>query len=308
MTILPALLPIFAIIMLGWGLRKRGFPGGDFWQEAEKLIYFILLPSLFFRVSVKADFSDNTLILIPFSYAIAIALLTTLMLTFRTRLNASGPAFTSLYQGAVRFNSYVALSAASALFGAKGLTVVALAAAFLVPIINVCCVVILTLYGTNAHSISWKNTALQVAKNPLVSSCVAGLVWNKLGMPLPSLLDETLNILASAGLPFGLLVVGAGLRVQALHQAKRLIVISAVLKLLLLPLATVVIAALLGVSGEELLLATLFASLPCATSAYILARQMGGDDHMMSGIIVAQTLLAAITMPLMLALVHVVAG
>jgi hypothetical protein len=40
--------------------------------------------------------------------------------------------------------------------------------------------------------------------------------------------------------------------------------------------------------------------MPTASSAYILARQLGGDAPMMAAIITGQTLLSAITIPLML--------
>ena len=44
----------------------------------------------------------------------------------------------------------------------------------------------------------------------------------------------------------------------------------------------------------------LLATLPTATSAYILARQLGGDAPLMAGIISGQTLLAMVSIPLLL--------
>jgi len=46
----------------------------------------------------------------------------------------------------------------------------------------------------------------------------------------------------------------------------------------------------------------LLATLPTATSAYILARQLGGDSPLMAGIISGQTLLAMVSIPVMLSL------
>jgi predicted permease len=48
--------------------------------------------------------------------------------------------------------------------------------------------------------------------------------------------------------------------------------------------------------------AILLAALPTATSSYILARQLGGDAPLMAAIISGQTLLAVVSIPLMLAL------
>jgi predicted permease len=45
-----------------------------------------------------------------------------------------------------------------------------------------------------------------------------------------------------------------------------------------------------------------FAAVPTATSAYILARQMGGDAELMAAIITAQTLLSMLTLPVVLML------
>ena len=58
----------------------------------------------------------------------------------------------------------------------------------------------------------------------------------------------------------------------------------------------------LGLSGLLVQVAVLLAALPTATSAYILARQLGGDAPLMAGIISGQTLLAMVTIPLMLSL------
>jgi len=55
-------------------------------------------------------------------------------------------------------------------------------------------------------------------------------------------------------------------------------------------------------SGLLVQVAVLLAALPTATSAYILARQLGGDAPLMAGIISGQTLLAMVTIPLMLSL------
>ena len=73
-------------------------------------------------------------------------------------------------------------------------------------------------------------------------------------------------------------------------------------KLLAFPAMVVGLAWALGLSGLLVQVAVLLAALPTATSAYILARQLGGDAPLMAGIISGQTLLAMVTIPLMLSL------
>ena len=48
----------------------------------------------------------------------------------------------------------------------------------------------------------------------------------------------------------------------------------------------------------------LFFGLPTAPTAYVLTRQLGGDGHLMAGLITLQTLLAAASLPLVLFLLR----
>lgn len=79
-------------------------------------------------------------------------------------------------------------------------------------------------------------------------------------------------------------------------------IVSSVLKLVAFPLMTAGLALMLGLDGMMVQVAVLLATLPTATSAYILARQLGGDAPLMAGIISGQTLLAIASIPLMLSL------
>ena len=100
----------------------------------------------------------------------------------------------------------------------------------------------------------------------------------------------------------GLMTVGAGLQLKALRGGSVPFVVSSVLKLLLFPLMAAGLAILLGLDGTLVQVAVLLATLPTATSAYILARQLGGDAPLMAGIISGQTLLAMVSIPLMLSI------
>lgn len=53
MNVALALLPDFALILLGAGLRRVLHLGDHFWTGLEKLIYFVLFPALLFGVLVK---------------------------------------------------------------------------------------------------------------------------------------------------------------------------------------------------------------------------------------------------------------
>jgi len=65
----------------------------------------------------------------------------------RFAVGSDGPAFTSLFQGTVRFNNYVGLTIITALYAADGLSLAALANAVLVPVGNVLSVLALARFG-----------------------------------------------------------------------------------------------------------------------------------------------------------------
>jgi malonate transporter and related proteins len=69
-------------------------------------------------------------------------------------------------------------------------------------------------------------------------------------------------------------------------------------KLLALPLVAAAIGHLLGLDGLSYQVVVLFAAMPTASSAYILAMRMGGDGRSVAWLISASTLGAMLTLPL----------
>ena len=125
---------------------------------------------------------------------------------------------------------------------------------------------------------------------------------NLLGIDLPGGSDRLLDLLAAASLPLGLLCVGAALRPQELRGEKPALAWNCTLRLLAMPLLAYVVARALHLPALESSVLVLFFALPTAPTAYVLTRQLGGDGHLMAGIITLQTLLAALSLPLVLAL------
>ena len=121
-------------------------------------------------------------------------------------------------------------------------------------------------------------------------------------MGLPGFISPVFELLSRMALPLGLLAVGAGLSFGVLVRSGKTLLLSSVVKLLFLPAAAWGIAQWLGLEHLSAAVLVIFAALPTATSAYLLARQMGGDAALMSVIITGQTVLSMLTMPLVLVL------
>lgn len=300
-VVMQALVPVFALIMLGHVLRRLDFPGGDFWPRAERFTYYVLFPAmLVFKLGQArlppSAYADTALLIVSMLVAMSLALVLA-QLVWKWR----GPVFSSVYQGAIRFNSYVGLAAGGMLLGDDGLSLTAIAVAIMVPLLNLLCILMFSMVSSQGR-VSLAGVLKTIASNPLILGSVLGVVWGYFEIGFHPLLAGTLAPLSNLALPMGLMAVGAGLELSALRGSTSAFVVSSVLKLVALPLMAAGLAWALGLEGLLVQVVVLLAALPTATSAYILARQLGGDAPLMAGIISGQTLLAMISIPLMLAL------
>lgn len=295
--ILGALGPIFALILLGLGLRRSGFPGDGFWPAAERFTYFLLFPALLVHRLALSRLGDYAVG--PVAVVIVALLLgmTALVCVLRPWLKVDGPAFTSVYQGVIRFNTYVGLAVVLAVFQADGGTVAALVMAIMIPLINVLCVLVLTVHAGGSATMA--GVARGLLTNPLILGCLTGIGLNLSGIGLPWGSAAVLEILARAALPLGLLAVGAGLRLEGLARPGLLAAASA-LKLVALPALAAGLCWVMQPGRLETAVLVTFAALPGAPTAYILARQMGGDVPLIAAIVTVETAAALITLPAVL--------
>lgn len=296
-------LPVFLVIALGLGLRHlRGTPANLF-AALGWLTFYVAFPCLMFLRTAQLELEASTLrslvllVLLPMAAVLAIVLLGLRLLPAVAR-----PTRSSIVQGAVRPSTYFGLSVAGLVFPHDTATLVMLALAICMPIVNVVAVVALAWWGEG--EVSAARLARMVARNPIIVSTIAGGLFNASGLALPSALGEALRIVADIALGLGLLCVGGGLslRLEALRPLALLA--TSTLKLAVLPAATWLCCRLLGTAPEITLAACFYAALPCAPNAYIMARQMGGDAELMASLITLQTVLAALTLPLWLMLLQ----
>lgn len=297
--IILSIAPIFGLIFIGFILRRFEFPGPGFWPVSERLTYYVLFPALLVSGLSGRRFDESAFGLAAVLFLAVCVVAAGLVVVFR-RLDIDGPAFTSVFQGAIRPNTYVGLSAAAALLGPDWMTLSAVALLTLVPLVNVLCVLVLSRHGNNGGGLG--RTLLELVKNPLILSCVAGFLLHGFDTQLPSVIHELLVIMGKAALPLGLLAVGAGLRFEGLGSQITPVAVASAAHLVVLPVVAFILSILFGLDGVSRDAALIYTAIPVSVSAFILARQMGGDHRVMALIITAQTVFSAATLPLMLAL------
>lgn len=298
-SITDALIPVLAMILVGFLIQRSSFLPPSFWPSAEKLTYFLLMPATLIHnlAGKRIDSLPWLKILLTVEGAVLVsALLLTLWWLINRQMG--GPAFTSLFQGGVRFNTFVALALAENLFGRDGLFLAALGAGFMIILINILCVSVFSLAITSGRGIDLKRLLTDLLCNPLIIGCVIGVGVNASGMQLPAAIDGVLALGGKAAFPVGLMAVGAAYRVGNLGQHWQPLLVSSSVQFICKPLCAFGLATTLGLSGTALSVAVLLFSVPTAPSAYILSRQMGGDHDSMAAIITAQTCISFFTLPL----------
>ncbi|MDD2384780.1 MAG: AEC family transporter [Sulfurospirillaceae bacterium] len=293
--IFSSLLPICLMISTGFFFKYIKFPTLEFWPMADKFTYYVLMPALLiYKLSTaKIDLSQSVNLVVTSLVSIFIVL--TLLIVLNFLLHFEAKAFTSIVQGSIRFNSYVFLAFVDTVYGDKGLVLAAIVMAFVIPVLNILCISIFAVYVRHGD-FSFKAFLKTIIKNPLIGACIVGGIVNVSGVHIPIFVLKYFSVVSNAALPMGLLSVGVGLELKYLKDAKKELLVSTLVKLLMFPLIAYGVGILFGLSGLSLSIAVIFGAMPTAVSGYILARELGGDISLMASIITLQTLACMATL------------
>ncbi|NMF90041.1 AEC family transporter [Aromatoleum petrolei] len=287
------LLPDFSLILLGAVLRRHLVEVEGFWTGVEKLVYFVLFPALLFNALASAEIDPGR------ALPLFLAGLGTMVAGFvlgwlgRGLMGLDAMGFASRLQCAYRFNTYIGIAIAGKLHGAAGIALMGGLCGAMVPFANVMAVGMLARHGQGS-------LLRELSRNPLVLATLAGLLFNLAGIDLPAPLTSFLKRLGDAAVALGLLAVGAALRWAMVGGRWTGSAWIIAVKLLFLPALAWQIGRVLGVEGVAFDMLVLFAALPSASSAYILAMRMGGDGAGVAWLISATTLLAVPSLTLWL--------
>lgn len=293
---LTALVPVILIVALGQLLARRGLVPGEAFRALDRLSFLVLLPALIIRALANADFDGAPWVMIAALMA-AQVVMGAFGLTARFWPGMSAPAVGTIIQSNVRWNTIIGLSLGGLLFGDEGLALVSLAAAAMIPVANVISVYALVSHAERPPGETPK-PLLALTRNPLIWACLIGIGLASFHVRLPVIADETLKMLANAAIALGLLSAGAGVDLGALKRAGLRTFTWSFVRLIGLPAATLVIGLAIGLNGLPLAIALICAATPTAPNSYVLARELGGDTTLAANFIAAQTLLAALTLPL----------
>lgn len=300
-SVVGELAPVFLLITLGWAVRAARIATPEAFGAVNRFAYFVLYPAFLFILSANADLSGPDSAPFVIGVLLGFVVMVALALAMRLIFRGDGPAYTSVFQGSVRWNGFVLLSAAPMLYGPAGPQLIGLAFGPLVLFVNVVCVAVLARWGT-ARAANMRALLDQIIANPLILGCLAGLAARAVGLHELGPVTNALDMLAHAAMPIALVCVGAGLDFKALRAARFQVATACFVKLAIAPIVMWSAATLCGASPLAAAIAAGVGSTPTAAAGYTLSREMGGDSELMAAIITATTLASFITMPIAIAL------
>lgn len=295
-----SVLPIFGLVMTGF-IAKRLLPSSDLWKGIEWLVYYLFFPVLLILEVSKANFSEPGLWGGLMATFIATIIIAVILFPLKRLFNIENTLFTSIFQGGVRYNSYVFLALSQSLFGSSGIVIAGVFMAYMIIVINILSISVLNVYGSNqSGKKSVGGIIIALFKNPLIIGVLIGIFANLLNISISGPFKQWMLYLGNTATPLSLMSVGAGLILVMDRQKTSGVCLALFLKLLITPLLTILFLSLFSITGLPAGVALLFATMPSAGNAYILSRQMGGDSDAMASMITWSTLLSIITIPMIM--------
>ncbi|MDX1786200.1 AEC family transporter [Roseovarius sp. ZX-A-9] len=290
LVILAGLLPSFLLVGLGGLVRRR--LSENAWQGLDRLNFEILFPALLFVAASSRPIELSTVATI----APAVWALLSCGLIAGYGARRFGPErfldFAGAWQTAWRFNSAIGIIAVGALSTSEP-ALMAVAIGMAVPLANVFAVSALSRGG----ALGPMATVRKIALNPFLLASLSGVLLGLSGYRLPGVVLAPLTLLADAAIPIALISVGATMNWHALARLTRFSGTLCGVKLILLPALVVAVALGLGASGPQVAVLLVFAALPTASAAHVLAAGFGADRELSATLVAQSTLLGALTLP-----------
>ena len=298
---LNATIPIFLMMLLGMLFRKLGWMDEVFAAKMNKFVFLVPLPVLLFEQLATVDFSevwDIKFILFCFVVtAISITISTLISLLWKDR-SIKGEFIQATYRSSA---ALLGIAFIQNIYGTAGMAPLMIIGS--VPLYNIMAVVVLSLFkpGNNSFDKALvKKTLKGIATNPIIIGIVAGFVWSALKLPMPSILHKTVSSIGATATPMGLMSMGATFEMKKATSKMKPTLVAVFMKLIGFCAIFLPVAAMLGFRNEQLIAILVMLGSATTVSGFVMARSMGHEGTLSSGVIMMTTLLSAFTLTMWL--------
>lgn len=288
-------IPIFLVMALGSFLKYKNILKDEFYNGASRFVFLIATPALLFTDTASVNFKET------FDPKFILFALGTIF-TFVVLLWIFVPVFVKdrVKAGAVihcgfRSNfAILGLPLAKNVLDAVGVAKAEILLAFGVPLFNVVAVVCLAYWSQSKGD--YRKVIKNILTNPLIIGALSGLLFSVFSIPVPNIIGKTITYVGNTALGLGLIVLGASFDIKKFAASLRTTLVASMLKIVVSPLFGLSLAYLLGFRGDELIIILIFMGSSTAINSYIMAKEMGSDSDLTSGIVVCTTGFSILTL------------
>ena len=298
---LNATIPIFLMMLLGMLFRKLGWMDEVFAVKMNKFVFLVPLPVLLFEQLATVDFSevwDIKFILFCFVVtAISITISTLISLLWKDR-SIKGEFIQATYRSSA---ALLGIAFIQNIYGTVGMAPLMIIGS--VPLYNIMAVVVLSVFkpGNNSFDKALvKKTLKGIATNPIIIGIVVGFVWSALKLPMPLILHKTVSSIGATATPMGLMSMGATFEMKKATSKMKPTLVAVFMKLIGFCAIFLPVAAMLGFRNEQLIAILVMLGSATTVSSFVMARSMGHEGTLSSGVIMMTTLLSAFTLTMWL--------
>ena len=292
-------MPIFLVMVIGYILKQIGMLNDNFVTVANKFNFKVILPFMLFKdiagVDIKAVFDIKYVLFCAIVSTICFWVVWgTAKLLVRDK-TIRGAFVQSSFRGSA---AVMGLAFIQNIYGSSAMGPLMIVSA--VPLYNIFSVIVLTFEANDSTGIDKKakirQAGINICKNPIILSILAGLIVGLLGIQFPTLVNKTVSNVAQMATPLALITIGAGFEGRKALAKIAPTMAASMIKLVLQPLVFLPVAAWMGFSGEKMIAILIMLASPTTPSCYIMAKSMNNDEVLTASVIVTTTLMAAFTL------------
>jgi predicted permease len=285
------LIPSFLLVGLGGLVRNR--LSENAWTGLDRLNFDILFPALLFSATASRPIPLSQVAVVGVSVWALLFAAMGLAYLFRPMGPERFINFAGLWQCSWRFNTALGLVAANSLMP-SATALMPIIVGMAVPMANILAVSALS----RGNGLGLLKTIKTVAMNPFFLASFTGVMVGISGLSIPAPIMAPIDLLAAAAIPLALLSIGATMDWTALARLDPFRGLLNAIKLIAMPLMALLIGLLFSLSTDHTSALIIFAALPTASAAHVLAAGFGAERRPVATMIAQSTLLSAITLPI----------
>lgn len=294
---LNATVPVFLLMILGLFLSKIGWIDDNFAGSMNKFVFRVPLPLVLFSDLAKVDFSeawDTKFVFFCFAVTVISIGISAAVSCFWKDKTIRGEFIQSSYRSSA---ALLGIAFIQNIYGSAGMAPLMIIGS--VPLYNVMAVLVLSLSGNGSQAFDkavLKKTLRGIITNPIILGIAAGLLWSALKLPLSYIMERAVENVAGTATPLGLIAMGASFDIRKAFAKIRPSITAAFIKLVGFCALFLPAAVHMGFRREELVAILVMLGSATTVTSFVMAKNMGHDGVLSSGVVMLTTLCSAFTL------------